>query len=118
MTISPVTDARKPILPWMAGADGPAQPFSRRNPQGVAIFPRPDDEQIGDGALLIQVLLPESRHPPGTAFARQARAAGSEPASGSVRPKQPTRSPTGQSGQIGVLLRRTPRSARSPHHEG
>ena len=45
------------------------------------------------GALVIQVFEPFSRKPPSTFFARVRMEAGSEPASGSVRPKQPTNSP-------------------------
>jgi hypothetical protein len=33
MTISPVTEARRPNLPWMAGADSPFQPFSSTKPR-------------------------------------------------------------------------------------
>ena len=45
------------------------------------------------GELVIQVFDPFSTNPPSTAFARVRIEAGSEPASGSVRPKQPTNSP-------------------------
>ena len=45
------------------------------------------------GELVIQVFEPFSTKPPSTFFARVRIEAGSEPASGSVRPKQPTNSP-------------------------
>ncbi len=45
------------------------------------------------GELLIQVFDPFSTKPPSTFLARVRIEAGSEPASGSVSPKQPTNSP-------------------------
>ncbi len=45
------------------------------------------------GELVIQVLDPFSTKPPSTERARVRMAPGSEPPSGSVRPKQPTNSP-------------------------
>jgi len=45
------------------------------------------------GELLIQVLEPFRTKPPSTGFARVRIEDGSEPASGSVSPKQPTHSP-------------------------
>ena len=45
------------------------------------------------GELEIQVFDPESFQPPSTLVARVRMEEGSDPASGSVRPKQPTHSP-------------------------
>jgi hypothetical protein len=45
------------------------------------------------GELVIHILAPERDQPPGAFFARVAIEPGSEPWSGSVRPKQPISSP-------------------------
>ena len=55
---------------------------------------RPDNRHMSaTGALVIQVLLPVRRKPPGTFSARVVIEPGSEPWSGSVSPKQPRSSP-------------------------
>ena len=51
------------------------------------------------GALLIHILLPVRRKPPGAAVARVFIEPGSEPWSGSVRPKQPRNSPEASLGR-------------------
>ncbi len=55
------------------------------------------------GLLVIQFLLPERRKPPSTFLARLRMPPGSEPWSGSVRPKQPTEAPLASFGRY--LLR-------------
>jgi hypothetical protein len=51
------------------------------------------------GELVIQVLVPLRTHPPATRRARARMPPGSDPASGSVRPKQPTSSPLARRGR-------------------
>jgi hypothetical protein len=48
MTISPVIEARRPTLPWIAGADRPFQPLSSTKPRIAAVVLGPDDEDVGD----------------------------------------------------------------------
>jgi hypothetical protein len=62
MTTSPVVEARKPTLPWMAGVERPLAPFSSTKPR---ISPSSVLAQTmktsAIGALLIQVLVPVRR---------------------------------------------------------
>ena len=51
------------------------------------------------GELVIHILVPVSRNPPGTRSARVAIDPGSEPWSGSVSPKHPTISPLASFGR-------------------
>ena len=51
------------------------------------------------GELVIHILEPETLKPPGTVTARVFMPPGSEPWSGSVRPKQPTHSPVASLGR-------------------
>ena len=61
MTISPVIDARRPTLPWMAGAVRPFQPFSRMKPRIMlsSVFAQ-TTKTSAMGVLVIHILLPES----------------------------------------------------------
>jgi hypothetical protein len=60
-TISPVMEARRLTLPWMAGALRPFQPFSSTKPR---IAPASSLAQTTNtsaiGLLVIHILLPES----------------------------------------------------------
>ncbi|MNR11179.1 hypothetical protein D3C85_1274670 [compost metagenome] len=62
MTISPVIEARRPTLPWIAGALRPCQPFSRTKPR---ISPASSLAQTTNtsaiGLLVIHILLPVNR---------------------------------------------------------
>ena len=61
MTISPVKLVRRPILPWIGGADSPFQPFSRMNPRiSSASSLAQTMKTSAIGLLVIQVLLPVS----------------------------------------------------------
>jgi hypothetical protein len=61
MTISPVVDARRPSLPWIAGADRPFMPFSRMKPRILpASFLAQTTNTSANGELLIQFFAPLS----------------------------------------------------------
>ena len=90
----PVMLARRLNLPSIFGAVSPFIPFSRMNPRispASSLAQTTNTSAIGE--LLIQVLEPFSTNPPSTDLARVRIEPGSEPPSGSVRPKQPTNSP-------------------------
>ncbi len=100
MTISPVIEARKPILPWITGADRPFMPFSRTKPlMSPASSLAQTIKTSAMGALVIHILQPDSENPPATFFARVAMEAGSDPEFGSVSPKQPIHSPLASFGR-------------------
>src|SRR5471032_167985 len=80
----------------MAGAVSPFQPFSRMKPR---IRSRPSSSSFAHttntsaiGEFEIHIFWPELEKPPSTFLARVVMLAGSEPAFGSVRPKQPIHS--------------------------
>ncbi len=92
--IMPVTEARSENLPSIFGCVRPGMPRSRMKPRispASSFAHTTSTSAIGE--LVIQVFEPFSRNPPSTAFARVRIEAGSDPASGSVSPKQPTNSP-------------------------
>ena len=92
--IMPVTEARSENFPSIFGVLSPFMPFSSRKPRmspASSLAQTSSTSAIGE--LVIQVFEPFSKKPPSTALARERMEAGSEPASGSVRPKQPTHSP-------------------------
>ena len=94
--ISPVTEARSESLPSIFGAVRPFMPFSSTKPR---IFPpcasdfAQTTKTSAIGALVIHIFAPLRRYPVAVFSARVFIPAGSEPASGSVRPKQPIHSP-------------------------
>jgi hypothetical protein len=61
MTISPVIEARRPTLPWMAGAERPFQPFSRMKPRMMpsSVFAQ-TTKTSAMGELEIHIFEPES----------------------------------------------------------
>ncbi|MDT4851320.1 hypothetical protein FQZ97_854980 [compost metagenome] len=62
ITISPVMEARRPTLPWMAGADRPSQPFSRTKPRiSPASSLAQTTKTSAIGLLVIHILLPVRR---------------------------------------------------------
>ena len=92
--IMPVADARSENLPSIFGALSPFIPRSRMNPRmSPASSFAHTTSTSASGELVIQVFDPFSTYPPSTRFARERIDAGSDPASGSVSPKQPTHSP-------------------------
>ena len=101
----PVTEHRSENLPSIFGVVRPAMPRSTRKPR---MSPASSFAQTSStsaiGELLIQVFDPFSTNPPSTFFARVRIEAGSEPASGSVSPKQPTNSPVRSFGRNFCLL--------------
>src|SRR5690606_42072915 len=89
-------------LPPIAAPVRPARPFSTRKPlirPPCASLLAQTTNRSANGELLIQVLLPERRKPSPSAFATVRIEDGSEPASGSVRPKQPISSPRARAGR-------------------
>ena len=76
-------------------------PFSRTKPRirlsGSVLAQTTKTSAIGE--LVIHILEPESRKPPSTLRARVFMPPGSEPWSGSVRPKQPMSSPVASPGR-------------------
>ena len=66
ITISPVIEARRPTLPWMAGADRPFMPLSRMKPRIWPTLPASDTSLAqttntsATGLLVIHILEPLS----------------------------------------------------------
>ena len=88
-TISPVTEVRSDSLPSTFGVEKPLVSRSTMKPR---IFPSSLAQTIARsaiGAFEIHILAPFSLKPFGTFSARVTIEPGSEPKSGSVRPKQP-----------------------------
>ena len=109
--IMPVTDARSENLPSIFGALSPFMPFSRMKPRmspASSFAHTTNTSAIGE--LVIQVFEPFSTNPPSTRFARVRIDAGSDPASGSVRPKQPTHSPLRSFGRYFCFCASEPKS--------
>jgi hypothetical protein len=91
-TTSPVTEVRSEILPSTFGVEKPLVPRSTMKPR---IFPSSFAQTMqrsAIGAFEIHILAPFSLKPFGAFSARVLIEPGSEPKSGSVRPKQPTNS--------------------------
>ena len=108
MTISPVIEARRLILPSIFGALRPFMPFSRMKPRMLSWPPTlpsassslaQTTNTSAIGLLVIHILAPFMMKPPSTGLARVSMLAGSEPWLGSVRPKQPTHSPVASLGK-------------------
>ncbi len=100
MTISPVIEARSENLPSILGALSPFMPFSSMKPRmtpSSVLAQTTKTSAIGE--LEIHILAPLSTQPPSTFLARVFMPPGSEPWSGSVRPKQPIHSPVASLGR-------------------
>src|SRR5687768_13594002 len=98
----PVVEARNDSLPSIFGADRPASSLSSTKPRILppcASLLAQTTHTSANGELVIQVLLPESTNPSPSGLAVVRIAEGSEPASGSVRPKQPISSPRARPGR-------------------
>lgn len=94
ITICPVIDAFKLIFPVISGADNPFIPFSKMNPRISPYSSLAQTTNISAiGELVIQVLVPFKIYSSPTNLACVFIPLGSDPALGSVRPKQPTISP-------------------------
>ena len=102
-TISPVIEARSDSLPSIFGVENPLVPRSTMKPRILPSSLAQTTAMSAIGELVIQVLAPVRRKPPETFSARVVIEPGSEPWSGSVRPKQPTNSPLAS---LGRYLRR------------
>ncbi len=100
MTIWPVIDTRRLNLPSIFGAESPFIPRSRTKPRTLPSSSFAQTTKTSAiGEFVIHVLAPSSTQPPGTRRARVLIAPGSDPASGSVSPKQPTSSPVASRGR-------------------
>jgi hypothetical protein len=90
----PVTEARSENLPSIFGVEKPFISRSITKPRmtSSSVFAQ-TTATSAIGELVIHILAPLSRNPPGTFAACVTMLPGSEPWSGSVRPKQPTCSP-------------------------
>ena len=104
-TSSLVTDARSEILWCTSCAVKPGMPFSTRKPRTPSSVRAHTTATSAIEPLVIHILVPV-KHP---VRRRRARARvriepGSEPESGSVRPKQPISSPLAMLGQPPLLL--------------
>ena len=100
--IMPVIDARSDSLPSIFGVSRPLAPFSSTNPRMAPPWASDFAHTTNTsaiGELEIQVFAPDSRYPPSTLRARVVMPPGSDPASGSVRPKQPIHSPLARRGR-------------------
>ena len=81
-------------MPSILGAESPFIPFSRTKPRTLPSSSFAQTTKTSAmGEFVIHIFVPSSTQPPGTRRARVFMPPGSEPASGSVSPKQPTSSP-------------------------
>ena len=111
ITISPVTDARSASLPSILGALSPFMPFSKMKPPMTPSSSFAHTiKTSAKGELLIQFLAPLRLNPPSTVRARVTMLPGSEPWSGSVRPKQPMYSPVASFGKYFCFCSSLPNS--------
>ena len=88
-TISPVTEVRSDSLPSTFGVEKPLVPRSTMKPRILPSSLAQTMARSAIGAFEIHILAPLSLKPFGTFSARVTIEPGSEPKSGSVRPKQP-----------------------------
>ena len=101
-----MTDARSDSLPWISGAREAAHALLDEEAADLAVVrARPHDGHVGDRAVR-DPHLRAVEDPVGAVAARRACASipGSEPASDSVRPKQPIASPGVHRRQPALLL--------------
>ena len=92
-TSSLVTDARKDSLCLMSGALKPSVSVGTTNPRMPSSVRPHTTATSAIEPLVIHILRPSSTQSDPSRLARVAMPAGSEPWSGSVRPKQPIASP-------------------------
>ena len=78
-TISPVIEARNESLPSIFGVDRPLLPRSTRKPRMTPSSLAQTSATSAIGELVIHILVPVSRKPPGASSARVAIEPGSEP---------------------------------------
>ena len=102
ITISPVIEARNESFLFIFGALKPFIPFSRINP--FIFFSCLSDfahtiKTSAIGELEIHIFDPDNSYPPSTFLAVVFIPPGSDPASGSVKPKQPIKSPLASFGK-------------------
>ena len=118
MAISPVTEARRLNLPLIFGALSPVMPFSTIKPRitSSSVFAQ-TTKTSAIGELVIHILAPLSTPAAGATFARVVIPAGSEPRSGSVRPKQPTHSPEASFGKYFCRCASVPNAMDRMHHQ-
>ncbi len=111
ITISPVMLVRSPTLPWIAGAVRPFQPFSSTNPRitSASSFAH-TTKTSAIGLFVIHDLVPVRLKPPSTLRARVVMLPGSEPALGSVSPKQPIQAPVASFGRYFCFCASVPNS--------
>ena len=92
--IWPVTDALKANLPSISGVVNPLESLSTIKPLKTPCSSLAQITKTSAiGEFVIQVFDPFKTYPPSFSFAFVFIEAGSEPASDSVKPKQPIRSP-------------------------
>ncbi len=98
-TSSEVTDARSEIFLWISGAVKPGVPFSTMNPRISPSSVRAHTTAMSAMVpFVIHIFAPFRTQSPPSRFACVRIVPGSEPASGSVRPKQPITSPVCMAG--------------------
>src|ERR1017187_6198299 len=90
---SDVMDARRDSFLWMSLAVKPAVPRGTRNPRMPSEVPAHTTAMSAMLPLVIHILVPESTQSDPSRLANVCMLPGSEPLSGSVRPKQPMASP-------------------------
>ena len=91
-------DARSDIFLWMSWVVKPLVPLGTRKPRTPVVGARPHDRDVGHRAVGDPHLLAVQDPVVAVAARAGAHAPGSEPASGSVRPKQPIASPAAMRG--------------------
>ena len=119
ITISPVIEARRPTLPWIAGADRPFDAlFQDEAADRALVVLGPDDEHVGDRRIGDPHLARRSGCSRRcTFFARVTIEPGSEPWFGSVRPKQPIHSPVASFGRYFCFARFGAELVDRHHHQ-
>ena len=89
-----MTDARSEIFLWISGAEKPGMPFSTRKPRISPSSVRAQTTATSEIVpFVIHIFAPFRIQSAPSRFAWVRIAPGSEPASGSVRPKHPIASP-------------------------
>ena len=107
------TEARKLNLPVIFGTDSPLAPFSKTKPRiapSWALDFAQTMKTSAIGELEIQVFSPLIRYPLSIFSAVVVMLAGSDPASGSVSPKQPIHSPLASFGRYRRFCSSSPKA--------
>ncbi|MEZ5372084.1 MAG: hypothetical protein R2704_05010 [Microthrixaceae bacterium] len=98
ITSSEVIEARSDTL-WMTGAEKPGVSVGTTKPRTPSSVPAHTTATSATEPLVIHILVPLStQSPPASCLANVRIDDGSEPESGSVRPKQPMASPAAMAG--------------------